>query len=239
MAQHELLELQLHLAFHHARAHIANDVLEGGVGNGLGAAHPRDLVAVLHRAQAHHDAIGLHEGLLRVGFGERLLQAAALSQRDAVLDAQKRIDRPGAPVAPPLGSELRMGLALGTHFQRLVARGVLAGRHIARVGMQPRVVGADIQCMSRLLVEDIVEGGEPLDVRRVAHEKRPHAQIGKRLAQASQVPLAGLRIVQLVEYRHEFLLVRPDAPSHRHPTLSGYSLPSATAFSSRISSARR
>ena len=57
--------------------------------------------------------------------------------------------------------------------------------------------------MSRLLVEDIVEGGEPLDVRRVAHEKRPHTQLGKRLAQASQVPLAGLRIVQLVEYRHD------------------------------------
>ena len=68
--------------------------------------------------------------------------------------------------------------------------------------MQPRVVGADIQSMGRLLVEDIVEGGEPLDVRRVAHEKRPHAQLGKRLAQASQMPLARLWIIQLVEYRH-------------------------------------
>ena len=202
MAQHELLELQLHLAFHHARAHIANDVLEGGVGNGLGAAHPRDLVAVLHRAQAHHDAIGLHEGLLRVGFGERLLQAAVLGERDAVLDAQKRIGGPGGPASPPLGGKLRVGLALGAHLQRLEPRGVLAGRHIARVGMQPRVVGADIQSMGRLLVEDIVEGGEPLDVRRVAHEKRPHAQLGKRLAQASQMPLARLWIIQLVEYRH-------------------------------------
>ena len=80
MAQHELLELQLHLALHHARAHIADDVLEGGVGDGLGAAHPRDLVAVLHRAQSHHDAVGLHERLPGIGLGERFLQAAVLGQ---------------------------------------------------------------------------------------------------------------------------------------------------------------
>ena len=192
VAAHEVLQLDLHLALGEAGAHEADDVRESGVGDGLGRTQTRDLGRLLHRAQAAHEAGRLAQLAADAVARERRLEAAVLDKRDGILDAERPApSRPlarriAAPAQRRLG-ERGMGGTGIVHRHGALARRCGAGRFgVARIGVEHGIARRDEQRVGGLVVEDAIEGGEPRDVRGVAHEEGVDARVRARRAQTRE-----------------------------------------------------
>ena len=195
MAAHEVLQLYLDLPLGHAGAHERDDMRERGIGDGLGGAQARDLGRLLDGAQVEDEAARLVQAWYLGGcLDERGLEGAELAEREGVLDAEhegggRRVAlgvRGVAAIAEGVGDELRVGLPRIVDGDGTV-RGGDAGRvGIARVGMEHRGARRDEQRMGTFVVEHAVEGGEPGDVRGVAHKECVDAGVGAGGAQAVQ-----------------------------------------------------
>ena len=146
------------------------------VGDGLSRLHASNLVRILHTAKAHDEVRRLAQLHIGKRFGKSALKRTEARKRNRVLDAERVrfASRKFARTAEHSHCELRMRNALIVHFHDTVmnARCPLAGLGIAQVSVQRRTVGRDEHRVSVLLVEHAVEGRKPLDVRRLAHEKR-------------------------------------------------------------------
>ena len=195
MAAHEVLQLYLDLPLGHAGAHERDDMRERGIGDGLGGAQARDLGRLLDGAQVEDEAARLLQARYLGGcLGERGLEGAELAEREGVLDAEhegggRRVAlgvRGVAAVAEGVGDELRVGLPRIVDGDGTIRGSGAGGIGVTRVGVEHRGARRDEQRVGALVVEHAVEGGEPGDVRGVAHKECVDAGVGAGGAQAVQ-----------------------------------------------------
>ena len=151
------------------------------VSDGLRRLHASNLVRILHAAKAHDEVRRLVQLHIGKRFGKSALKRTEARKRNRVLDAERVRFAPRgfAHTAERGRCELRMRDALIVHFHdaAMNARHLLASLGIARIGMQRRTVGRDEHRVSILLVEHAIEGRKPMDIRRLAHEKRVDLRI--------------------------------------------------------------
>ena len=146
------------------------------VSDGLRRLHASNLVRILHAAKAHDEVRRLVQLHIGKRFGKSALKRTEARKRNRVLDAERVrfASRKFARTAERSHCELRMRntLVVHLHHTAMNARRFLASFGIARVSVQRRTVGRDEHRMRVFLVEHAVEGRKPLDVRRLAYEKR-------------------------------------------------------------------
>ena len=176
MANHEVFQLNLYLALGHTRLHESDDMGKRRVSDGLRRLHTSNLVRILHTAKAHNEVRRLAQLHIGKRFGESALKRTEARKRNRVLDAERvRFASHKFALTAECGRcELRMRDTLVAHFHHTAmnARRFLASFGVARVGVQHRSTGRNEHRMRVLLVEHAVESRKPLDIRRLAYEKR-------------------------------------------------------------------
>ena len=196
MTQHPVLKLDLHLPFGHARLHVRDDIGERRIGDCLSRLHARNLRRLFDRAQRADEARGLKQLRGRGRLGKGALERAERRKRHGVLDAEhdalgrrrsggracvtgrEHVGNPFA-MAPTRVIDGDNTFAL-RRFSRRTA--------VAGIGVQHRVMRRDQERMRLFVVENAVEGRQPFDACRVAHQKRADAVFRRRVAQPFQTP---------------------------------------------------
>ena len=163
-------------------------MLEGSVGDLLGAAHQRDLLGILDAAQLADVAVHARQHGRDRALGKPDLQRVVEREVTAVLDGDDARAGLGHAVGGPgLGVDdvlVDLPGRVGTHARE---EGVV----VARVGVQPQPVRGDKGGVRDLVVKGALGAGEPTQVGVVPQDRGIVAPLGHERAQALHTLDAG------------------------------------------------